>query len=152
MPMIGFGLFQIRFCETVDIRPMANQIETHPYFTQEKALEIMKYYYVVPEAWAPLGEGRHDPYNNEMLKEIAANHGKTVAQVVLRWNVQRDVVVIPKSVHSERIEENFSVWDFKLTDDEMKRISSLDLGYQGTAIKHFDPEFVRMCVTRKIHD
>lgn len=140
------------FCETVAIRPMVNQIEMHPYFTQEPALKVMEEYQVVPEAWAPLGGGRHNPFDNEMVKEIAAAHGKTVGQVVLRWNVQRGVVVIPKSVHKTRIEENFQIWDFTLTEEEMQRISSLDLGYQGTAVKHFDPEVVKMCNTRKIHE
>lgn len=140
------------FCETVAIRPMVNQIEMHPYFTQEPALKVMEEYQVVPEAWAPLGGGRHNPFDNEMVKEIAVAHGKTVGQVVLRWNVQRGVVVIPKSVHKTRIEENFQIWDFILTEEEMQRISSLDLGYQGTAVKHFDPEFVKMCNTRKIHE
>ena len=140
------------FCETVAIRPMVNQIEMHPYFTQDPALKVMEEYQVVPEAWAPLGGGRHNPFDNEMVKEIAAAHGKTVGQVVLRWNVQRGVVVIPKSVHKTRIEENFQIWDFTLNEEEMQRISSLDLGYQGTAVKHFDPEFVKMCNTRKIHE
>jgi diketogulonate reductase-like aldo/keto reductase len=140
------------FCETVEIKPMVNQIETHPYFTQEPSLEVMNYYGVVPEAWAPLGGGRYSPWNDEMLKGIADAHGKTIAQVMLRWNVQRGVVVIPKSVHKERIEENFDIWDFSLNDEEMAKISSLDMGYQGTAVKHFDPEFVRMCTNRKIHD
>ena len=99
-----------------------------------------------------LGGGRHNPFDNEMVKEIAAAHGKTVGQVVLRWNVQRGVVVIPKSVHKARIEENFQIWDFTLTEEEMQKISSLDLGYQGTAVKHFDPEFVKMCNIRKIHE
>lgn len=140
------------FCETVEIKPMVNQIELHPYFAQENALETMKYYNVHPEAWAPLGGGRYKPFENEMLKAIAEAHGKTIGQVVLRWNVQRGVTVIPKSTHKERIEENFNIWDFTLTDEGMQKISSLDMGYQGTAIKHFDPEFVRMCTTRKIHD
>ena len=140
------------FCETVAIRPMVNQIEMHPYFTQEPALKVMEEYQVVPEAWAPLGGGRHNPFDNEMVKEIAAAHGKTVGQVVLRWNVQRGVGVIPKSVHKTRIEENCQIWDFTLTEEEMQRISSLDLVYQGTAVKHFDPEFVKMCNTRKIHE
>lgn len=140
------------FCETVKIRPMVNQVELHPYYTQEKALETMAYYDVVPEAWAPLGGGRYKPFENEMLKEIGAAHAKTVGQVILRWNVQRGVVVIPKSTHKERIEENFDIWDFTLSEEEMKRISSLDMGYVGTAVKHFDPEFVRMCNGRKIHD
>lgn len=140
------------FCETVKIRPMVNQVELHPYFTQEDALETMKYYDVVPEAWAPLGGGRYNPFENEMLKEIAAKHNKSVGQVILRWNVQRGVVVIPKSTHKERIIENVDIWDFVLSEDEMKQISSLDQGYVGTAVKHFDPEFVRMCNQRKIHD
>lgn len=140
------------FCETVSISPMVNQIELHPYFAQENALETMKYYNVIPEAWAPLGGGRYKPFEDEMLKGIADAHNKTIGQVILRWNVQRGVVVIPKSTHKERIEENFNIWDFTLTDEEMKKISTLDQGYVGTAVKHFDPEFVRMCNQRKIHD
>ena len=140
------------FCETVEIKPMVNQVELHPYFTQENALETMEYYGVQPEAWAPLGGGRYKPFDDPMLQKIAAAHGKTVGQVILRWNVQRGVVVIPKSTHKERIEENIDIWDFTLTEEEMKRIASLDMGYEGTAVKHFDPEFVRMCNQRKIHD
>ncbi len=140
------------FCENVEIKPMVNQVELHPYFTQEQALETMKYYNVVPEAWAPLGGGRYHPFDDEMLQGIASKHGKTVGQVILRWNVQRGVVVIPKSTHKERIIENFDIWDFTLTDEEMTKISGLDQGYVGTAVKHFDPEFVRMCTSRKIHD
>ena len=140
------------FCETVEIKPMVNQVELHPYFTQENALETMKYYEVQSEAWAPLGGGRYKPFDDPMLQKIAAVHGKTVGQVILRWNVQRGVVVIPKSTHKERIEENIDIWDFTLTEEEMKRIASLDMGYEGTAVKHFDPEFVRMCNQRKIHD
>ena len=140
------------FCETVEIKPMVNQVELHPYFTQENALETMEYYGVQPEAWAPLGGGRYKPFDDPMLQKIAAAHGKTVGQVILRWNVQRGVVAIPKSTHKERIEENIDIWDFTLTEEEIKRIASLDMGYGGTAVKHFDPEFVRMCNQRKIHD
>lgn len=140
------------FCETVRIKPMVNQVELHPYFTQEVALETMRYYDVIPEAWAPLGGGRYNPFENNMLEDIAAAHGKNVAQIILRWNVQRGVIVIPKSTHKVRIEENFDIWDFVLTEKEMQQISSLDMGYVGTAIKHFDPEFVRMCNNRKIHE
>ncbi|MBQ9046320.1 MAG: aldo/keto reductase [Solobacterium sp.] len=139
------------FCETVRIRPMVNQVELHPYFTQEGALETMKYYDVAAEAWAPLGGGRYNPFENEMLKGIAADHGKTVGQVILRWNVQRGVIVIPKSTHEERIRENFDIWDFELNEEEMKQISSLDMGYSGSRAKHFEPDFVRMCVGRAIH-
>ena len=135
------------FCETVRIKPMVNQVELHPYFAQSDALESMKYYNVQPEAWAPLGGGRHKPYENEMLKGIAEAHQKTIAQIILRG-----VTVIPKSTHQNRIEENLSIWDFSLTDAEMAQISSLDLGYVGDAVKHFNPEFVRGCLGVKIHD
>lgn len=140
------------FCETVRITPMVNQVELHPYFAQPAALETMKHYNVQPEAWAPLGGGRHKPYENEMLERIADAHQKTIAQVVLRWNVQRGVTVIPKSTRQERIEENFTIWDFSLTDNEMAQINTLDLGYVGEAVKHFNPEFVRGCLGVKIHD
>lgn len=140
------------FCETVRIKPMVNQVELHPYFTQSDALKTMKHYNVQPEAWAPLGGGRHKPYENEMLNSIASAHNKSVAQVVLRWNVQRGVTVIPKSTKQNRIEENIDIWDFSLTDDEMAHITSLDLGYVGDAVKHFNPDFVRGCLGVKIHD
>ncbi|MFM2479825.1 aldo/keto reductase [Celerinatantimonas sp. YJH-8] len=140
------------FCETVKIAPMVNQVELHPYFAQPDAVETMKHYHVQPEAWAPLGGGRYQPFEDEMLQGIASAHGKSVAQVILRWNVQRGVTVIPKSTHQNRIEENFDIWDFTLTDEEMDKISALDLGYVGPAVKHFNPEFVRGCLGVKIHD
>ena len=139
------------FCETVRIRPMVNQVELHPYFAQPAALEAMKHYHVQPEAWAPLGGGRHNPYQDALLRGIADAHQKTIAQVVLRWNVQRGVTVIPKSTRQERIEENFAIWDFSLTEKEMAQISSLDLGYVGESVKHFNPEFVRGCLAVKTH-
>ncbi len=139
------------FCETVRIPPMVNQVELHPYFTQEGALENMKYYDVVPEAWAPLGGGRYNPFENEMLGGIAEAHHKTIGQVILRWNVQRGAVIIPKSTHEERIRENYDIWDFELNEEEMKQIASLDMGYTGSRAKHFDPDFVRMCLGRTIH-
>ena len=142
----------VNFVHTVEIKPMVNQVELHPYYTQEKALETMKYYNVVPEAWAPLGGGRYNPFEDEMLKEIAEKHNKTVGQVILRWNIQRGVVVIPKSTHVERIKENIDIFDFELNEEEMKQISSLDMGYSGSRAKHFEPDFVRMVLNNKIHD
>lgn len=138
------------FCETVEILPAVNQVELHPYFVQEEAIATMQHYGVVPEAWAPLGGGRYNPFENPMLQGIAAAHGKSVGQVLLRWNVQRGVIVLPKSTHLERIRENFDIWDFTLTDAEMSQISSLDMGPGGTRTKHFDPDFVRMCLGRKL--
>lgn len=140
------------FCETVKIKPMVNQVELHPYFTQEKALETMKQYDVIPEAWAPLGGGRYNPFEDEMLLGIAKKYQKSVGQVLLRWNVQRGVVVIPKSTHIERIIENIDIFDFQLNNAEMKQIASLDMGYSGSRTKYFDPEFVKTVLDRKIHD
>ena len=95
----------------------------------------MKTYGVQPEAWGPLAEGQHGIFTNPVLEKIAKAHGKSVAQVVLRWNTQRGVVVIPKSVHRERIEENLAIWDFELTDEEMAAIAGLDLG-KSSIIDH----------------
>ena len=140
------------FCETVRIKPMVNQVELHPYFAQPDAIETMKYYNVQPEAWAPLGGGRHNPFENETLQAIASNHKKSVAQVILRWNLQRGVTVIPKSTNFKRIEENLDIWDFSLADEEIAQINSLDLGYVGESVKHFNPEFVRGCLSVEIHE
>ena len=139
------------FCETVEVIPAVNQVELHPYYTQEhgmmaeeSAMDVMRSYGVVPEAWAPLGGGRYNPFEDEEFQAIAQAHGKTVGQVLLRWNIQRGVVVIPKSTHVERIRENFDVWDFELTAQEMAQISAHDMGYSGSRAKHFEPDFVRM--------
>ena len=142
----------VNFCSVVEITPAVNQVELHPFFTQPHALEIMNEYHIQAEAWAPLGGGRYDAFNNEVLKEIAEKHNKSIGQVMLRWNVQRGVVVIPKSTHIERIKENMDIWDFTLSEEEMHQISSLDKGYVGTAVTHFDTDFVKMVVSRKIHD
>ena len=132
----------VNFVHTVEIKPMVNQVELHPYYTQEKTIETMKKLDVIPEAWAPLGGGRYN----------ATKYNKTVGQVILRWNIQRGVVVIPKSTHVERIKENIDIFDFELNEEEMKQISSLDMGYSGSRAKHFDVEFVEMCLAKKIHD
>ncbi len=134
------------FCETVDLKPAVNQIEIHPYYTQKEALDNMRHYKVTPEAWAPLGGGRYNPYNEPVLIEIAKLHGKTVAQIVLRFLVQQGIVVLPKSVHPERLRENADIFGFTLTDIEMALISGLDKGPGETRTKHLNPEFVRFCL------
>ena len=138
------------FCETVEIKPAVNQVELHPFFAQPKALEVMKEYGVVPEAWAPLAEGKHGIFTDPMLTEIGQKYGKTAAQVVLRWNIQRGVVIIPKSTHKERMEQNFNVLDFALTQEEMDKISALTLD-RSEIIDHFDPQIVKMILGLKIH-
>ena len=134
------------FCETVRVLPAVNQVELHPWYVQQGAVDNMKKYGIVPEAWAPLGGGRYDLQKDDPLASAARAHGKTVAQVMLRWNVQRGVAVLPKSVHFNRLQENLDIWDFSLTEDEMVGIASLDLGYTGSRFKHFEPEFVLRCL------
>ncbi|MCC8160918.1 MAG: aldo/keto reductase [Oscillospiraceae bacterium] len=138
-------------CETVDVIPAVNQVELHPFFAQENALETMKKYGVTPEAWGPFAEGNYGIFTHPVLTEIGAKYGKTAAQVALRWNIQRGVVVIPKSVHKERIEENINVFDFALSDEDMAKISALDMG-KSEIVNHFDPAFVKMIHGWKIHE
>ena len=109
-----------------EITPAVNQIETHPYFQRTADQELMRERGVQIESWGPFAEGRNNLFTDPTLSEIGAAHGKSVAQVVLRWLIQRDVVVIPKSVRPERMVENFDVFDFTLTDDEMTRIAGMD--------------------------
>ena len=136
------------FCETVEVIPAVNQIELHPFFQQPDALTLMKEYEVQPEAWGPFAEGKHGIFTNPVLTEIGAKYGKSAAQVVLRWNVQRGVVVIPKSVHRDRMEQNMNIWDFRLTDEEMALITPMDLGH-SEIVNHFDSRFVQMLHGRK---
>lgn len=116
-------------CVNARIAPMVNQMELHPFFQQQDTLENMRECGVLPEAWGPLAEGRHDIFNNENLTAIAEKHNKTIAQIVLRWHTQRGVVIIPKSTHKERIEENLNIWDFSLSEEDMSVIGQLDLGH-----------------------
>ena len=118
----------IDFCYNVKIIPAINQVETHPLFQQTEAMEIMKEFGVQPQAWGPFAEGKQDIFNNETLSTIAKKHKKTTAQVMLRWNIQRGVIVIPKSVNKERIEENTDIWDFILSQDDMEAIAKMDTG------------------------
>lgn len=111
----------------VQIPPMINQIENHPLYQKTQEIKFMEQEKVQPEAWAPFAEGMDGIFNNSLLQKIAEQHGKTVAQVILRWNIQRGVVVIPKSTHQKRIQENIDIWDFSLNSDEMNTIASLDL-------------------------
>lgn len=139
------------FCETVEIIPMVNQIELHPFFQQQNALELMKEYGVVPEAWGPFAEGKYGIFTHPVLSEIGKKYDKSAAQVALRWNVQRGVAVIPKSVHKDRMEQNFDIWDFALSDEDMKEIAQLDTGH-SEIVNHYDPNFVKMLHGMKIHD
>ena len=135
-----------------DISPMVNQVETHPFNQQKTAKEYMDKYGVQIEAWTPFGEGRGGLFENEILKTIGAKYGKTSAQVMLRWHLQRGVIVIPKSVHIERMKENLDVFDFTLSDEDMKIISGMDKR-ESSFFSHYDPAmvewFVKMVEERK---
>ena len=137
-------------CETVEVMPAVNRVELHPFFQQEKALATMKEYGVHPEAWGPFAEGKHGIFTHPVLTKIGEKYGKSAAQVALRWNVQRGVTVIPKSVHKERMEQNMAIWDFQLSDEEMQQIAALDLGH-SEIVDHSDPGFVKMLHGIKIH-
>lgn len=137
------------FCETVDELPAVNQVELHPFFQQENALSIMREYGVQPMAWAPFAEGKHGIFTHPVLTKIGEKYGKGAGQVALRWNMQRGVVVIPKSTHRERMEQNIDVFDFSLTDEEMREIAALDIGH-SEIIDHTDPKLVQALHGRKL--
>lgn len=125
----------------IETAPMVNQIETHPFNQEADTRKIMEEYGVTHEGWAPFAEGQHDIFTNDVLSRVAESHGKSVGQVVLRWHFQKGIVAIPKSVRKERIEENFDVFDFELSGDDMAQIAGLDTG--KSLVDHEDPEFVK---------
>lgn len=124
-----------------EIVPAVNQIETHPFFQRADYQELMHEHGVQLESWGPFAEGRNNLFTDPVLSSIASEHGRSVAQVVLRWLIQRDVIVIPKSVRPERMAENIRVFDFELTEDDMQRIASLDTG-ESLFFDHRDPGMV----------
>lgn len=128
--------------ENHEVAPAVNQIETHPFFQRDHDQQVMRQVGVQIESWGPFAEGKHGLFTNEVLADIGAAHDRSVAQVVLRWLIQRDVVVIPKSVRKERMAENFDVFGFELTEHEMARIAELDTGHTYF-IDHRDPEVTR---------
>lgn len=138
-------------CLNAKIRPMVNQMELHPFFAQTDALAVMKEFGVQPQAWGPMAEGKHGIFTHPVLSEIGAKYGKSAAQVSLRWNVQRGVVIIPKSVHRERMEENLNIWDFALSDADMEAIRELDLGH-SEIIDHSSADTAKFLNGWKIHE
>lgn len=138
-------------CETVAVKPAVNQVELHPFFQQENALALMREYGVHPEAWGPFAEGSHGIFTHPVLTAIGQKYGKSAAQVALRWNAQRGVTVIPKSVHKERMEQNINIWDFTLSGEDMAEIAKLDIG-RSEIVDHSDPKFVQMLHQVKVHE
>lgn len=135
----------VDICSFSRIKPMVNQVETHPHNQQKAAHEWMNKYGVVHEAWAPFGEGRGGLFTDPVLEKIAAKYGKTTAQVMLRWHIQRGIAVIPKSTHIERMRENFDVFGFTLSDEDMQAIAALDKE-QSSFFSHTDPNMVEWFV------
>lgn len=142
----------VEFANFNRIAPMVNQIEIHPFNQQTEAKKWNDKYGLQLEAWAPFGEGRGGLFSNETLTEIGAKYGKSTAQVMLRWHLQRGIVVIPKSTHKERMAENFNVFDFSLSQDDMDKIAALDKN-ESSFFSHTDPSvvewFVKMVEERK---
>ena len=134
------------------IRPLVNQIEVHPLHQQAEAKQWLDKYGIQMEAWAPFGEGRGGLFTNPALTQIGAKYGKTAAQVMLRWHIQRGIAVIPKSTHIERMQENLNVFDFALSEEDMARIAALDTK-TSAFFSHYDPAmvewFARMVEERK---
>lgn len=144
----------VDICSFARIKPMVNQVETHPHNQQIEAHEWMKKYGVQHEAWAPFGEGRGGMFEEPLLVEIGKKYGKTAAQVILRWDMQRNVVAIPKSTHIERMEQNFDIFDFELSEEDMAKIAALDKK-QSSFFSHYDPKMVEwfaQMVEQRKHD
>ena len=133
----------------VEIKPMINQVETHVFNQQIIPQEIMKEYGTQIESWGPFAEGKNNLFTNETLVEIGKKYNKTAAQIALRYLIQRDIVVIPKTVKKERMIQNFSVFDFELSEDDMKEILKLDKK-ESLFLSHFDPETVKFLVNTKL--
>jgi 2,5-diketo-D-gluconate reductase A len=129
--------------------PAVDQIETHPFCQQIETQKFLKESNVQIESWGPFAEGKNNIFKKELLLSLAKKHGKTVAQVILRWLIQREVVVIPKSVHKERIVENFNVFDFELSREDIDAIGTLDMKV-SSFLDHRDPEIVKSLSTMKI--
>ena len=140
----------VDLCMNQEVRPMVNQIEIHPFFQQNTALRVMEDYGVGPQAWGPFSEAQRDIFHHRTLAKIAGRHGKTTAQVILRWHLQRGVPTIPKTVHREWMAENLDVFDFELTEREMESIAGMDIGH-SEIVDHSDPKFVQMLHSMKIH-
>lgn len=142
----------VEFTNFNRVKPMINQMEVHIFNQQKQLKEYADKYNIQLEAWAPFGEGRGNTFENEVVKSIGEKYGKTNAQVMLRWNIQRGIVVIPKSTHYDRMVENFNVFDFELTEEEMNRIAALDTA-TSSFFSHQDPAmvewFVKMVEERK---
>jgi diketogulonate reductase-like aldo/keto reductase len=130
-----------------DVVPAVNQIETHPFYQRHYDQQFLKENGIQHESWAPFAEGKNNTFSNDLLVSIGEKYDKSAAQVVLRWLIQRDIVVIPKTVHKDRMKENFNVFDFELSDEDMESVQSLDTG-ESQFFSHRDPEIIKWFASR----
>lgn len=132
-----------------NISPMIDQIEINPFFQRKDQIDILKQENIVPQAWAPFAEGKNDIFNNEILISISKKHNKSVAQIILCWLIEQDIVVLAKSINPNRMKENFEIFDFQLDEDDKNKISSLDM-HNSQFLSHSDPKTIRWLVDMKI--
>lgn len=131
----------VDLCNFVEIKPMINQMETHIFQQQRQLREYMKKYDTKLMSWSPMARGENNIFENELLKNIGVKYNKTTAQIALRFLIQEDIVIIPKSTHKERMEENFNIFDFELSDEDMNLLKGLDKK-ESLFVNHYDPKFV----------
>lgn len=140
----------VDLCMNHEILPAVNQIEIHPFYQQKSAIQTMRKYQVQPQAWGPLSEGQKDIFNNKKLSKIAVRYGKSVAQVILRWHIQKGLIAIPRSMQKVHMEENLNVWDFTLNEKDMTIIETMDIGH--SEIINFYSECTAKAINQnKIH-
>lgn len=139
-----------------EIKPMVNQIEIHPYYQESKRVKWFQDHGIVVESWGPFAHSQGQIFQNQVLTKIAQNHSKTVAQIILAWLLQRNIIILPKSVHENRMQQNLTVTDIHLTADEMKQIAKLDRGHSAFAwniMDNFDnPDMIKVLNQAKVHD
>lgn len=133
-----------------ETKPTINQIEINPFNQQTEAIEALKAEGILPEAWAPFAEGKNDIFQNEVLSEIGKKYNKSVAQVIVRWLVEQDIVVLAKSTKLERMSENIDVFDFSLTDEDKAAIATLNIG-ESQFFSHSDPNMIKMLADAKLN-
>ena len=135
----------VDLCNFVEIKPMINQMETHVFQQQKKLRDYMKKYNAQLMSWSPMTRGENNFFNNEVLKSIGEKYNKSVAQVALRFLTQENIIIIPKSTHKERMKENFEIFDFELSKDDMETLRSMDKG-ESIFVDHYSPEFVEYII------
>ena len=141
----------VDLCLNSNVIPAVNQIEIHPFYLHDEELKVMKEYNIVAQAWGPLSEGQRDIFNINILKEIGYKYGKSTAQVILRWHMQRGIPAIPKTVQIQHMYQNINIWDFELSEWDMKQIEMLNIGY-SEIIDHNSPCTAKWLNKWKIHD